>query len=184
LHEISNDNGVRVVNFDISKNLKVKSAMFPHRNIHKYTTTSTDGKSHNQIDHILIDRQRQASVLVQSFKAADCENDHYLVVAKVRERLAVNKQRSHRFQRERINLKKLNMVKGKKQNRVEVSDRFVALEHLEADVNINSTWETIAENIKILAKESLGYYELKKHKPWFNKGCSKLLDQRKQTKLQ
>jgi hypothetical protein len=34
------------------------------------------------------------------------------------------------------------------------------------------------------AKESLGYYELKKHKPWFNEGHSKLLDQRKQAKLQ
>jgi hypothetical protein len=30
----------------------------------------------------------------------------------------------------------------------------------------------------------LGYYELKKHKPWFDEGCSKLLDQRKQAKLQ
>jgi hypothetical protein len=40
------------------------------------------------------------------------------------------------------------------------------------------------ENIKISAKESLVYYGLKKHKPWFDKGCSKLLDQRKQTKLQ
>jgi hypothetical protein len=42
----------------------------------------------------------------------------------------------------------------------------------------------IRENIKISAKESLGYYELKKHKPWFDEGCSKLLAQRKQTKLQ
>jgi hypothetical protein len=32
--------------------------------------------------------------------------------------------------------------------------------------------------------EALGYYELKKHKPWFDDGCSKLLDQRKQVKLQ
>jgi hypothetical protein len=40
------------------------------------------------------------------------------------------------------------------------------------------------ENIKISAKESLGYFEWKKHRPWFNKGCSKLLDQKKQTKLQ
>jgi hypothetical protein len=31
LHEISNDNGVRVVNFDTSKNLIVKSMMFPYR---------------------------------------------------------------------------------------------------------------------------------------------------------
>jgi hypothetical protein len=40
------------------------------------------------------------------------------------------------------------------------------------------------ENINISAKESLGYFELKKHKPWFDEGCSKLLDQRKQAKLQ
>jgi phage-related protein len=36
LHEISNDNEVRVVNFATSKNLIIKSTMFPHRNIHKY----------------------------------------------------------------------------------------------------------------------------------------------------
>jgi 5-methylcytosine-specific restriction endonuclease McrBC GTP-binding regulatory subunit McrB len=42
----------------------------------------------------------------------------------------------------------------------------------------------IRENIKISAKESPGYYELRKHKPWFDEGCSKLLDQRKQAKLQ
>jgi hypothetical protein len=48
----------------------------------------------------------------------------------------------------------------------------------------NSAWETVGTNIKISAKESLGYYELKKHKPWFIKECSKLLDKRKQAKLQ
>jgi hypothetical protein len=36
----------------------------------------------------------------------------------------------------------------------------------------------------ISAKESLGYYELKKHDPWFDEVCSKLLDQRKQVKHQ
>ena len=57
LHEVSNDNGVRIVNFAASKNLVVKSAMFPHRDIHKYTWTSPDGKIHNQIDYIFIDRR-------------------------------------------------------------------------------------------------------------------------------
>jgi hypothetical protein len=56
LLEISNDNGIRVVNCATSKNLIVKSTMFPHRNIHKHTWTSPDGDTHNQIDHILIDR--------------------------------------------------------------------------------------------------------------------------------
>jgi hypothetical protein len=63
LHQDSNDNGVRVVNFATSKNLVVKSTMFPHRNIHKYSWTSPDGKTHNQIDHILIDRRRHSSII-------------------------------------------------------------------------------------------------------------------------
>jgi hypothetical protein len=37
LHEISNDNDVRVVNFATSKNLVVRSTIFPHLSIHKYT---------------------------------------------------------------------------------------------------------------------------------------------------
>jgi hypothetical protein len=57
------------------------------------------------------------------------------------------------------------------------------LEDLDAEVYKNSAWET-RDNFKISAKESLGYFELKEHKLWFDEGCSKLLDQRKQTKLQ
>jgi hypothetical protein len=90
LHEISNDNGVRVVNFATSKNLIVKRTKFPHRNIHKFTWTSPGGKRHNQIDHILVDRGRHSSILdVRSFRSADCDTDHCPVVAKFRERLAV-----------------------------------------------------------------------------------------------
>jgi len=93
LHQDSNDNGVRLVNFTTSQNLVVKSTMFPHRNIHKYTWTSPDGKTHNQIDHVLIDRRWQSSVMdVRSFSGTDCDTDHYLVIAKVRERSSVGKQ--------------------------------------------------------------------------------------------
>jgi hypothetical protein len=86
LHEISNDNGVRLVNFVTSKNLRVKSTMFPHLNIHKYTWTTPDEKTHNQIDNILVDRRRHSNELdVRSFTTADCDSDHYLVVTNVRE---------------------------------------------------------------------------------------------------
>jgi hypothetical protein len=67
---------------------------------------------------------------------------------------------------------------------VEVSNRFAALEDLDTEVEINSALEMIRENINISAKESLVYFELKKHKPCFNKGCSQLLDKRKQGNLQ
>jgi hypothetical protein len=109
-----------------------------------------------------------------TYRAADCDTNHYLVVAKVMERLAVNKQRSHRFHVERFNLKKLNEIEGKEQYRVEVSNTFSGLEDLEAEVEINSAWEMIKENIKMSAKESLGHCELKKHKPWFDQNMLKI----------
>ena len=40
---------------------------------------------------------------------------------------------------------------------------------------MNRAWEN---------KEYLGLYELKQHKPWFDEECSRLLDHRKQDKLQ
>jgi hypothetical protein len=61
LHKIINDNGH--VDIATSKNLIVKSTMFPHSNIHKFSGTSSDRKMHNQIDHILIDRRRHSSML-------------------------------------------------------------------------------------------------------------------------
>jgi hypothetical protein len=61
LHEDSNDNGVRIVNFATLKDLVVKRMMFLHQNIHKYTWTSPDEKTRNQIDHVWIDRRWHSS---------------------------------------------------------------------------------------------------------------------------
>jgi hypothetical protein len=85
---------------------------------------------------------------------------------------------------EKFNLKKLNAAEGKEKYHVEVSNRLAALEDLDAEVEINTISEMIRENVKISAEESLGYYELKKHKPWFDEGCSELSDHMKQAKLQ
>jgi hypothetical protein len=158
LKEISDGNGVRVATFVTSRNMTVKSTMFTHRNIHKCTSiwTSPDGKIYNQINHILIDGRRHSSVLdVRSFRAADCDTDHYLLVANVRERPAVSKQTTHTVHTQRFNLKKLNEIESKQHYRVEISNRFAALENLDTGVNINRVWETIRENTNISAKESI-----------------------------
>jgi hypothetical protein len=66
------------------------------------------------------------------------------VLVKVRERLAVNKERPHRFHMEKFNLKKLNVVESKEKYHVEVSNRFAALEDLNNNVEINSAWKQLA----------------------------------------
>jgi hypothetical protein len=59
------------------------------------------------------------------------------VVAKIRERIAVNKKGPHKFEMERFNLKKLNEVEGKEKYCVEVSSRCTALEDLEIGLELN-----------------------------------------------
>jgi len=149
LHQDSNDNGVRLVNFVTSKNLVVMSTMFPHRNIHKYTWTSPDGKTHNQIDHVLIDRRWHSSVLdVRGFRGANCDTDHHLVIAKVKERLAVGKQGAQRFDRQRFNSRKLNEPEVREQYQIEITNMFAALENSNDYEKVDRTWENIKENIQ------------------------------------
>ena len=102
---------------------------------------------------------------MRTFRGADCGTDHYLVVATFRERLAVSKQTAQNFGGEIFSLRKLNELEARKQYQIEITNMFTALGILRDDEDINTVWENIKENIKTLAKGSLGLHELKLHKP-------------------
>jgi hypothetical protein len=57
---------------------------------------------------------------VRYFRATECDTGNYLAAVKFRERLAVSKQKAHKFHIERFNLKKLNEVDVNEQYRVEI----------------------------------------------------------------
>jgi hypothetical protein len=61
--EICNDNA-------ISESVIVKSTLFPHRDFHKYSWSSPDGKTHSQIDVSVDKRQRSDIVEVHYFRGA------------------------------------------------------------------------------------------------------------------
>ncbi|KAJ4430168.1 hypothetical protein ANN_22378 [Periplaneta americana] len=187
LHVISSDNGVRLVNFAPSKNLIVKSTTFPHKDINKYTWTSLDGLTHNQIVHILIDKRRHTSIVdIRTFRGADCNSDHYLVIGELRERLSVAKRVEQQVNITKFNILKLKEEETKQNYQVEISNRFASLEssdEVEKELDVNSVWENIRDNIKIAAEQSIGYYETKKKKPWFDEDCCIVVERRKQAKL-
>jgi hypothetical protein len=85
-----------------------------------------------------MDRRRHSGILdVRSFRGADFDTDHCLMVAKFRERLAVSKQASQNFDVERFNLKNLNGLEVRKQYQIKISNRFAALENLSDNEDIN-----------------------------------------------
>ena len=125
IHWENNDNGIRLVNFATSKNIIVKSSKFPHFNIHKYTWTLPDGITHNQIDHVLVDKKSQLSIIdICSLRRVNCDTDHYLVVVTIRERLSLKKGIKQHLVADRYNFNKLVDRETRKEYQIDVANRF------------------------------------------------------------
>jgi len=69
---------------------------------------------------------------------------------------------------ERFNLRKLSELEVGTKYQIKISEWFAALENLNDSEDINRAWENIKQNIISSAKDSLGLYELKQHKLWFD----------------
>jgi hypothetical protein len=85
--------------------------------------------------------------------------------------LAICKQAEQKFDVEIFNLKKQSELEVIKQYQIWISNRFPVLENFNDSKDINRAWEN-KENIITPAKDSLGLYELKQYKPWFDDECS------------
>jgi hypothetical protein len=61
-----------------------------------------------------------------------------------------------------------NLNEGKLMNcvRLQTKTSFQLWKNLENNGDTDRTWDTIRENIRILAKESIGHCESKHYKPW------------------
>jgi len=74
---------------------------------------------------------------IQSFRGADCDTDNYLVVAEVKDRLAVSKQAAQKFDVDRFNHRKLSELEVIKQYHIWISNRFAVLENFNDSEDIN-----------------------------------------------
>jgi endonuclease/exonuclease/phosphatase family metal-dependent hydrolase len=73
LHENTSENGGRLVNFAVSKNMFIGSTKL----------------NHNIINHLLIDKRHLSNLMdVRSYRGANIESDHYLVRKKLRARIS------------------------------------------------------------------------------------------------
>jgi len=89
LHDVSNDNGTRLINLCLAKGFTLSSTYFPRKDMHKQTWIAPNGITKNQIDHVMIQNKHKGCIKsVRSYRGADAESDHYLVITELKIRLS------------------------------------------------------------------------------------------------
>ena len=84
----------------MSKGLNVSSTIFAHKDIHKETRYSADGKTANQIDHVLIrNRFRSAITDSRALRGSHIASDHNLLKMKFKVKLRVKTKNKYNEKR-------------------------------------------------------------------------------------
>ena len=82
-------NGERLCDFCSANGFIITGTIFPHKDIHKLTWRSPDGRTVNQIDHVLVNGNMRTSILdTRVMIGADIYGEHYLVKMRIRLKLA------------------------------------------------------------------------------------------------
>lgn len=157
LHNTSNDNGTRFVNFATSRDVIISSTYFRRKNIHKQTWISPDGRTCNQIDHLAIDKEHRSWIKnIRSFRGADGDTDHYLVVATMTKKFST----SWKLKKGKSKLKMLNVEKVKDpievnryRNNISEEVKRIKNQQCSTDDNQETRWKNIKATIDIAAKD-------------------------------
>ena len=107
LHNETNNNGIKIIQFAISNCLNVTSTMFPNKDIQKETWYSADSRTANQIDHVLIsNRFRSALRDIRALRGPDIGSDHNLqkINFKVKLRVKTGNKYIYIYIKKKINI--------------------------------------------------------------------------------
>jgi hypothetical protein len=167
LHESTNDNGHRLIQMVASHSMVTGSTIFEHKDIHKAIWVSPDRTSEKQIDHVLIDSRHLFNLLdVRTFRGANVDSDHYLVIARIRSRISnVRKMRGEKMKRFCT-----SMLQNQYVSRIQ--ERPVHQPYEEED-SIQTEWEKCKEIVCKVAEEVPGRDTFQKRSTWFDQECEK-----------
>ena len=94
-----------MIQFAIHNGLNVRNTTFPHKDIHKKTWYSADGKRANQTDHVLISNTfRNAIIDIRAFRGPDIGSEHNLLKINFKVKLRVKTGNKYNEKRKMVNI--------------------------------------------------------------------------------
>ena len=179
----TNERGLLLLEFSSYNDLFLTNTFGPHKPSRRWTWHSPNGKTHNQIDYIMVKKRFRSSVNInrtRSFPRADVGSDHELLMMTFRLRLKrIIKPTNTRI---KYDLEKLKDTTVAKAFQAEIGGKFAPLILLENENNDIDTMIT-AMNIAVTetANEILGKHR-RINKPWVTLDILDLCDKRRELK--
>ncbi|XP_022838074.1 uncharacterized protein LOC111365110 [Spodoptera litura] len=180
---VCNENGERFIEFCQNHDLTIGGTLFIHGDHHKYTWTSPDGVTRNQIDHIAISSKWRSSLLdVRNRRGADIDSDHHLVVAEIRLKIAV----AHAYRGpgrvgRRFEVSKLHDPGTRKSFQLELRNRFATLEA--AVDSLDEEWNRIKVAYTETSSNVLGHKTTHSREDWMSQRTWDLIEDRRKLHL-
>lgn len=137
---------------------------FPKKRIHEATWRSPDGVTCNKIDHILIIARHKPNLISnRTYRGANVDSDHYLVIARIRARISVVE--IHRAGRSKRWLKDRESYQAFQSRTDELIREGLGLAEVE---NIQDVWDGVEKELGSAAEQILGTQEPLERSGWFD----------------
>ncbi|XP_008183016.1 craniofacial development protein 2-like [Acyrthosiphon pisum] len=167
LHHINNDNGTRLINMAIAKDLIISSTYFPRKDIHKQTWISPDGHTKNQINYVLIDKKHKGCINnVRSYRGADADSDHYLLIIQFKLKLSCRWRRKN-TETKRFDIGKLKNKEVAKKYEHLIQSKLAQNTGIHGENEVENQWSRVTQAIKECATDMVGWTEKTMRKDWF-----------------
>jgi len=174
LHEITNSNGEWVCEYAIANNMKIVSTHYQHKRIHTGTWTSPDGKTLNQIDHVMVDARRKGVVEdVRTMRGPNCDSDHFLVKTIIKQKLI----RTPTNVVKQIKWNQNNLMNNTKLKQYRTC-LYNKLNEKGTQQDIEEEWVHIKQSIIEAANESNQTQNTSIRKEWWYEECKLIMTQK------
>lgn len=174
----TNNNGERLTGICMEHSLSVGGTLFPHKEIHKYTWTSPDGRTRNQIDHICISKKWRSSLRdVRTRRGADIGSDHMLVTGDIRIRLS-SQPNNNPGRPRKLNIRNLKNTTIVTKFREELS-----LQINQQSTEMQNNITNLQQSIRSISEKVIGH-TIPGRQEWISEETWRLINERRKLKIE